>query len=123
VEYCLDPGKYYVSVQSIDASFVGSEFSTELIFILNADNSLSINDNTNYFVGIYPNPSSSLIRLSVMDSLDIKELKIYDLLGKSFSFDTDNNTYIDVNNLSDGIYILELSFTNGNKISKKIIKN
>lgn len=119
----LDPGNYYVSVQSIDASFVGSEFSSESIFILNADNSLSINDNTNYFVGIYPNPSSSLIRLSVMDSLDIKELKIYDLLGKSFSFDTDNNTYIDVNNLSNGIYILEMSFTNGNKISKKIIKN
>ena len=120
----LDPGKYYVSVQSIDASFVGSEFSSESIFILNVDNSiLSTNDNTNYFVGIYPNPSSSLIRLSVKDSLDIKELKIYDLLGKSFSFDTDYNTYIDVNNLSDGIYILELSFTNGNTITKKIIKN
>ena len=50
-------------------------------------------------------------------------MKIYDLLGKSFSFDTDNNTYIDVNNLSNGIYILEMSFTNGNKISKKSIKN
>ena len=119
----LDPGNYYVSVQSIDASFVGSEFSSESFFILNSENSLNINDNNNYFVGIYPNPSSSFIRLSVKDSLDIKELKIYDLLGKSFSFDTDNNTYIDVNNLSDGIYILELSFTNGNTITKKIIKN
>ena len=88
-----------------------------------AESMKSFNDNNNYFVGIYPNPSSSLIRLSVKDSLAIKELKIYDLLGKSFSFDTDNNTYIDVNNLSDGIYILELSFTNGNTITKKIIKN
>ena len=33
----LDPGNYYVSVQSIDASFVGSEFSSESIFILNAE--------------------------------------------------------------------------------------
>ena len=118
----LTPGDYYTSVQSLDASFVGSEFSGESIFTLNPDNTLSINDHLNTWVGLHPNPSSSIVNISLKEGFQVEKLMIYDLLGRAFYLENDDGRYFDISNLKNGIYIVELILSNGNKITKKIIK-
>lgn len=119
----LDPGVYYASIQAIDASFVGSEFSNEVMFRVNTDNTLSIDDSFESLISVSPNPTNSLIHISTSNDDKIKDLKLFNLLGKSYSCKTDGRTFFDMSNLSDGVYMLELTFENGNKIIKKIIKN
>ena len=119
----LAPGNYYASVQSIDASFVGSEFSDEVMFSVNSDNTLSIDDQFADLISIFPNPTKSIVNISVSNEHQIKDLKLYDLLGKSYLFKTDSETFLDMGNLSKGVYILELIFENGKKMTQKIIKN
>ena len=119
----LEPGDYYTSVQSVDASFVGSEFSNELMFTVNPDNKLSIDDIIEDLFGVYPNPTKSIINISMSNDHKIKDLKLFDILGKSYAFRTDGKTFLDMSRLSNGLYILELTLENGNKITKKIIKN
>ncbi len=119
----LAPGNYYASVQSIDASFVGSEFSDDVMFSVNSDNTLSIDDQFADLISIFPNPTKSIVNISVSNEHQIKDLKLYDLLGKSYLFKTDSETFLDMGNLSKGVYILELIFENGKKMTQKIIKN
>ena len=72
-----------------------------------------------YEVEIYPNPTSDLI--TVKTNQKIIKLDLYDLTGKLL--DTTNKLTLDFSNFPDGQYIINILFTTGENIERKIMKN
>ena len=84
-------------------------------------NSLSTGNFANYSkkdLLLYPNPVKSL--LSIKSDFDLDKIIISDLTGKVISTKTNFNQ-INVENLSKGIYIIEV-FSPEGKVTKKFIK-
>lgn len=89
-------------------------------FSLDCDSTNDISENElNQNVSIYPNPVKSHIHLNT-DEI-IESMNIVDLYGKTIMSNIAVNTTIDVTNLSNGIYFLQLSTDKGLLI-KKFIK-
>ncbi|MEO8533799.1 MAG: family 16 glycosylhydrolase, partial [Flavobacterium sp.] len=76
-------------------------------------------------LGIYPNPASDYIELSVSGKLTNKEVTIHDLAGnlvvKNKINTTADETIIDISRLPKGIYILNFS-SDEKRWTKKLIK-
>jgi hypothetical protein len=71
---------------------------------------------------IYPNPSNGSFTIEFDKSLNIKEIRLTDLLGKIvFQQQTDNRTKIEITNLRNEIYILTIIDKDNLLINKKII--
>ena len=69
---------------------------------------------------IYPNPVSDQLFISNRNSKDL-DIVIYDILGKQVLQKKSIEQSLDVSNLLDGIYFLEINSDNGMRI-EKIIK-
>ncbi len=59
---------------------------------------------------IYPNPTKNIIQIK--NNSVIEKLTIFDYLGKAILTRTQNNNEINVENLSKGIYIIEIQLEN-----------
>ena len=122
-DIALPPGDYFASVQSVDASFLGSEFSDEYNFTINQDNTMSINDYGYDLVKIYPNPTNSTLSILNNDNgNEIVEVNLYDIVGKRYSLNIDRNSLVDLSSLSVGMYILEIIFDNKQVLKRKVLK-
>lgn len=121
----LEPGTYYASVQAIDASYVGSAFSSERTLEVNQDGTLSIDGSTPGFNVVYPNPVEDKLHVSLSDNVSIDSFSVFDLLGrvhKAKSTKNLDNVTIDVTHLEKGYYIIEVNLSNGFKKKEKFIK-
>jgi len=75
------------------------------------------NINLNSEINIFPNPTSS--QLTIDTEQNISEVKIIDITGKMIMITKENT--INVANLSDGIYFIQLT-TDNRTITKKFVK-
>ena len=122
-DIALPPGDYFASVQSVDASFLGSEFSDEYSFTINQDNTMSINDYSYDLVKIYPNPTNSTLSILNNDNdNEIVEVNLYDIVGKRYDLNIDKNSLVDLSSFSVGVYILEIIFDNKQVLKRKVIR-
>jgi len=122
-DIALPPGDYFASVQSVDASFLGSEFSDEYSFTINQDNTMSINDYSYDLVKIYPNPTNSTLSILNNDNgNEIVEVNLYDIVGKRYDLNIDKNSLVDMSSLSVGVYILEIIFDNKQVLKRKVVR-
>lgn len=69
---------------------------------------------------LYPNPANHMVTLEPSDGVEIKSIKIYDVLGKKIKLGVSDNNTLNVSSLSDGIYLINI-FSNTGSISKKLI--
>jgi len=80
--------------------------------------------NINEQVIVYPNPAQNSLRVTVNDE-QIAEIKMYDVLGKELRCEIldmrGNAAPIDVSNLSNGVYFIQVKTESGTTV-KKIIK-
>lgn len=83
-------------------------------------NYLSINENQNIEVSLYPNPVNSELQIRGLDGINDFEINIFNHLGQVMS-KIKNSTYIDLSDYPSGIYIIEITWS-GNIIHQKIIK-
>lgn len=85
--------------------------------------SIKQNSNKGFSLEIYPNPSSDKIK--IQNTSEIKEITITSIDGKILRtiFSSQKEQTIDISNLSNGIYFLNITSVNGDVIAKKIIKN
>jgi len=82
--------------------------------------SLSSSENTLNKAKIYPIPSANMIYISSEE--EIKEIKVFDVLGKEImSFKQNNIDNISIENLKSGVYIFKLFSLNGTE-NHRIIK-
>ena len=70
---------------------------------------------------VYPNPANDFINISNSDK--IKSKTIYSITGQLVKKETNQNEKIDISNLQQGVYLLEIETTNNQKFTKKIVKN
>lgn len=71
----------------------------------------------------YPNPVND--KLFISSENDIKDVLVRNSLGQLILKQDVNSkqTQIDVNQLSEGVYLISFQFKDGNSVTKKIIKN
>jgi hypothetical protein len=88
--------------------------NTTIVLLSNVD----FNDLNNNFI-IFPNPSNGVLQIR-NESNQIREVKVYDSLNRLVKVYTNNYEIIDLTELIDGIYLVELNTEKG-KFIKKIV--
>jgi hypothetical protein len=69
---------------------------------------------------IYPNPANKTISISVSSVAEIDEINVYNQMGESLLHYSDVSEDVDISELENGIYILEI-ISEGQKVRKKLI--
>lgn len=93
------------------------------------DSLLSIDENTQNSLSIYPNPANTILNIDLPDSTsgNSTTFNIYDVQGKLIkSILKDNNdtfTSINISDLKSGFYVLEAKLDEDGKITKKFVIN
>jgi hypothetical protein len=91
------------------------------------ENLLGINDFDNTLsesIKLYPNPTNDIINLTASNGLNLTKLEVVDINGqviKSVPIENSTNKEINVSNLSNGLYLINIYSLNG-MVTKKIIK-
>jgi len=96
--------------------------STGLSADIGAYESLIVNnlyESTDSELNIFPNPTSSVVNIKVQES--IEQIKIFDVNGQEVFTTMDLNS-IELSNLSQGIYVIEVWLTAKSPITRTIIK-
>ena len=100
----------------------GGDFGDSESVSFRIEDNLSLSDFDEVNIQIYPNPTSSVLNIEVPQSSQYN-YSIFTINGKQVlngDFNS-NTTQINTNNLSSGVYIIQI--TNGdNSISKRVIK-
>ena len=74
-------------------------------------------------ISIYPNPTKNRLNIQTENKITINSLLIYSLTGEIVlqeSMKASQNIILDVGHLANGVYIIELQTSEGNKVSKII---
>jgi uncharacterized delta-60 repeat protein len=115
---------FEISQQPDGKILLGGEFTlyngviaNRIIRLNNPSITLSTTDLTKEQFVIYPNPTNGIVQLN----MNAKTITITDLFGKSL-FIQKNVKNIDLSNLTNGIYFLNIEMENGSEEVKKIIK-
>lgn len=95
--------------------------SSSLITIISA---LATNDfeSLNNAIKVYPNPTTGIVTISSSENAIIDKIEIVDILGKTVSVKTDNNSQINISEMTNGVYFLKM-YSGENVFVKKTIKN
>lgn len=76
---------------------------------------------------IFPNPASDKVFVELNSTDDFKNIEVYDLQARLVSAETiavdDHSLMLNASNLKDGIYFLNLNYSDRSSISKLIIKH
>lgn len=110
-------GDYIVTYTLTDSN---GRLAIPILRKVKVSNSLSTNTLESLDVQVYPNPFKNSINITTKSI--IKSIKIYNLVGKKLIEKNNNFNFIDLNNISKGIYILKIKTEKGTGI-KKIIKS
>lgn len=85
---------------------------------------LNVTEFLNGKFNLYPNPATNVVNITNSENMSVKEIEIYDVTGKLIntqSFNNETNIQLNVETLTNGIYLLHLQ-TNGGTAVKKLIK-
>ncbi len=96
----------------------GGESTSTLNFVV--DETLSLDDNQldQNEITIFPNPAENIV--SVRSDQPIKEINLFDILGKKV-LSSKNTASLDISNLTRGVYLANV-ITEGGTTTKKVIK-
>jgi hypothetical protein len=73
-------------------------------------------------ISIWPNPTNSTIRITGIDNLEVKNIKLINYFGQIVS-EYKTIEKIDLSKFSTGVYVLQIETFSRGKIISKIIKN
>lgn len=110
----FDPG---IGTSLLNNNGIGRMYSLKLSCQLTTD--IKENNSNNNTLLIYPNPTNS--QLNIDFNGKIEEINIIDVTGKTIKSLSASNKVIDISDLTNGIYFLQV-ISNGSLITKKIIK-
>ncbi len=71
---------------------------------------------------LYPNPASQIVTIKTNDNIVITSVEVYDISGKKIGMELSNENSLDVSNLADGIYLLNIFSESGGVRKRLIIK-
>jgi hypothetical protein len=94
-----------------------SYFDSQNFNLYPFEGALSVSEVESQNISIYPNPSSNLLQVVGLEN--VENYEIYSAIGKKIAMgEISNNKVIDIQNLSNGLYFLNL----GNERTFKFIK-
>jgi len=117
----VSAGSYYLVVK-YDKSNSASGNDLDILSyntIVDIDNATGFTDNTFTEIVLYPNPAKE--QLFVKSDENIKNITIFDMLGRVISSNkviANNIVSVDVSSLSNGMYLLRAETDKGSKIMK-----
>lgn len=120
----LEPGNtYYWSVQTIDNTFGGSEFSEEHTFYYSLTNTTEYDVRTST-IHVYPNPAQNYIVINLTKGKPNHFLlNVYTLKGeKVIQKQAETGSYIDLSDVESGIYFIKAQIGDRFFSEKLIIK-
>jgi hypothetical protein len=100
----------------------GSSIGGEIYAVILLGTNLGTTNYGNVINSLYPNPANSLLNIMTNNNTVLDKTVVTDLTGKILIVQTQNTNQINVENLSNGIYIIE-AFSGDEKTVKKFIKN
>jgi uncharacterized protein YjdB len=97
----------------------GGAKATKTITISNQN--VGIKDrNLNNQITVYPNPTSNLLTIKTINNLTIQQLQLLDITGKIIA-QFNNQTEIDLSEIANGMYLLQIQTENGNLIKQVVV--
>ncbi len=102
----------------IDPSFVESTMEIDYVRVYQNVNIGIEEENAQIDVSVYPNPTFGVVHIA--HSRQIEKIEVINLSGLVFDVPFENNT-INMNDLSSGIYVVNI-YTDKGIVSKKVIK-
>jgi hypothetical protein len=85
----------------------------EVIF---SDKSSGLNESnaiTSTYLNIFPNPATDLLNISLSNGTSIETVNIYNVSGKLVNNTKLNGNQIDISQLNNGVYMVEVITANG----------
>jgi uncharacterized protein (TIGR02145 family) len=110
----------YVGISSVNPSSGASRGQGASVRCIKDSSGLSTSDIRKVIAGVYPNPTNGILNVKV--NSEIQNVNVTNVVGQRMNVQF-NDYQINMNGLPSGVYIVELALKNGQKISKKIIKN
>jgi hypothetical protein len=98
-----------------------AEMGANRIVKFNLANLSNENFDDKFSINIAPNPTQKT--LYIQTQKPIKDVYIYDLLGKSMKVVLNDNSSVDVSNLATGIYSIKIISDNDTTFATKFVKN
>jgi uncharacterized delta-60 repeat protein len=128
---------YSIAIKSNGNIFAGGSFrnyfnyaSSGLVgirgnaILSNEDFEITNNQINNNEITLFPNPVDNVLNFKTSNFSNVSKVNIYDLIGNQILKDKNViNDNIDISNFSKGIYLIKMTTTNDDIITKKIIKN
>lgn len=101
-----------------------SDFSEELVINVNKEEVTSVVNKLNENVIFYPNPVNSILNLEWNKQLNVKNIQLLDLSGREIVKvklgENTETSLINMQNLSQGTYILKLTTSSGEVIERVV---
>jgi hypothetical protein len=116
---CLPTGTYEYWVTGVYISGESGPSESAMVDIL-----VSTDERYENQTGIYPNPTSDFVRLDFQYAKK-REIRIYDVFGnlKQYLFFEESSCRVNLSMLHSGIYLLEVTSKENQKICKKLLKH
>lgn len=115
-----DPFQYeIIEIDDTRTLIITSILGDQAIY---GNNVLSLSEFSKDFIQIQPNPTTKYINISLSADIILKNISVFDLSGRKVLKIINNKRRIDVNDLSNGIYILSLTDTSGKTVNTKFVK-
>lgn len=107
-------GKIVITGKYEGSNFIG-------LMRLMGDSALNNSSFSKNNISLYPNPVKEILNVSLSENTNIESYEIYDLIGKKVASKNTTENFINVSDLSNGIYVLKVA-TNEGVITNKFIK-
>ncbi len=112
-------GSYELVTAENEVIFAGGQFTSSETTAFSVVSSLSTQQsNLEQQVSIYPNPTNSVINIENKSGLNYT-YKMYSVTGQLLA--RGDKQQLSVNQLPQGLYLLQLDFENGQKVTERII--
>lgn len=110
-----------MSTNAITECETGAPVIVENIFTSTYNRNLNTTLFSKNAIQLYPNPANKIVTISTNNNTVIDKIIVYNLLGKKVIESTTNTNTITVENLAQGVYIIE-AYSGEQKMVSKLVR-
>ncbi|MFM7758579.1 MAG: nidogen-like domain-containing protein [Crocinitomicaceae bacterium] len=118
----VSPGIYHASITATDNGTPVGISTKNFVFEVIYEHAASANEINSPSYKVYPNPTNDLIYITISDSDQNFQIELSDLSGQIILSESNKNE-LNLNHLSNGVYILKISLGDQVIANERIIKN
>ena len=116
------PGIYHASITATDNGTPVGIATRNFVFEVIYEQAASANEINRPLYKVYPNPTNDLINITISDSDKNFQIELMDLSGQLILIESNKNE-LNLNHLSNGVYLLKISLEDQVIATERIIKN